>query len=245
MDNQNPSNTQASRKPWGPVPIITVIGLIILGVIVTSWILSRNSGTTAGNQKQENVNSPSVNSTENIRKDESIAPEAKNKPWNGGENIRRSQVVEVLPAGTDINTVIGGTGIMYEDESRKTTLIFVRKDSLQKVRSTCEGGGVKEPDRAPEIKGSFLDDSWIEEVMTEKEIQGVPCFVKENINVENLPYAVVGYTIFIGYSIQGGKNGKDGWDKWYFDQYNRAFKRRLPGAVSNGGGGQNCWALPL
>lgn len=238
MSDPNKSNNKA---------IYVLIGLVVLvmiGIIVMLFIIRSPLGNISPGKNTVLENTQTSPSTE-TRKDVLIAPDAQNKPWNGGEDIKRDQVVEVASAGSDINSnmFLGGTGIMYEDASKKTTLIFIRKDSLAALRATCEGGGVKNPERAPEIKGSFVDDMWGTEVMNEKEINGVPCYVKESINVEKLPYQVVGYTIFIGFSKQG--NAGKGWDKWVFDQYFRAFNRRIPGTVSNGGGGANCWALPL
>lgn len=238
-DQINVTNKKMSPNQWILIAVLACITLIL--IVWRPWEGSKNSGKTTVSTQENTQNNTSP--TMETRKDVPIAPEAQNKPWNGGEDIKRSQVVEVSPAGSDVNSFLGGVGIMYEDDSKSTTVIFIRKDSLAALRGTCEGGGVKNPERAPEIMGSFVDDMWGKEVMKEKEINGVPCFVKENINVEQLPYQVVGYTIFIGYSKQGNQ-GK-GWDKYVFDQYFRAYNRRIPGTVPNGGGGANCWALPL
>lgn|GEM_PF-6840911 len=175
-------------------------------------------------------------------------PDAENYPWNAGERVPDKILAEVLPVGEIPSNTIGGFGVIYDSDKKNSVTIFLFDDSLKAVQKTCEGGGIRNgEDFVPEIKGSWSSETtgntWIPEQMSPTEVKGRKCWVVKGIDVNDYAYHQLGICIFIGFSKQGGPKEAPnrGWDKYLFDQRQRAKMTIIPGTYTNGGGGANCW----
>lgn len=227
--------------------ITAIVLLVIVIILFLTGVFSKNTNSVANqNPTQSNTEEKQKQNPSDQNKGAIQSPDAQDYPWNAGMRVPDNLLANFLPEGNIPQNTVGGFGVMYENEKHNSVLVFLFNDSLEAVQRTCEGGNVRNTPFTPEIKGSWATstgNTWMPAKMNSEDIGGRKCWVTRGIDVVNYSYHQMGLVIFIGYSLTGGpkENPKAGWDKWLFDQRERARMVVIPGTYTNGGGGANVW----
>ena len=159
-------------------------------------------------------------------------PDNTGASYNGGIEVPENILANILDAPTETS------GVVYENDKKTSIYIYADQTLVDKVRSKCDGGGVRNPSAPPKIQGGYNEPG--EKIYSEmilENIGGKDRWVKRGIQLNQLKNSKLFHCIFIGYSLRGN------YDKYLHDEYKRQGRGVIPGSYDNNAEGMNCWTL--